>query len=68
MLIEFTCGRCGTTHVEPFEYQAQKAEENLQSFVPPPGWKNDTLFPVMLCPKCYAEYREFMSGGNANAK
>ncbi len=64
LLVEFTCGRCGKTHTEPYEYQLKDTEGNLQCYKPPKGWKDDELYTPMFCSKCADEYREFLKGKN----
>lgn len=60
LLVEFRCGRCGRTHVEPYSVQAESTEGNLQSFKPPSGWRNDSFDTPMLCETCHKLFREFM--------
>lgn len=61
LLIEFRCGRCGKTHIEPYSVQAAHAEGNLQCFQPPEGWLNDGLHNPMLCESCHRQFKAFMS-------
>lgn len=61
LLIEFRCGRCGKTHIEPYSVQAERAEGNLQSFLPPEGWLNDGLYVPMLCEHCHIAFKGFLS-------
>jgi hypothetical protein len=68
LLVQFTCGRCGKTHVEPYEKQANSAEGNLQCFRPPKGWKNDSLHLPILCDDCNKAFGEFMKVGSAKPK
>jgi hypothetical protein len=68
VLISFTCGRCGKTHVEPYSKQAKSAEGNLQEFKPPEGWQDDTLYLPLLCDTCKKEFDEFMKPGSTRAK
>ena len=51
VLIEFTCGRCGKTHIEPYSQQAKSAEGNIQCFHPPKGWLDIFNLPT-LCDEC----------------
>ena len=60
MLMEFTCGRCGKTHIAPYATQAKSAEGNIQCFSPPEGWLRDGLYNPMLCDKCAEAYRKFL--------
>ena len=61
VLIEFRCGRCGETAIEPYERQQESAEGNLQSFRPPEGWLNDNgPVPFLMCPECKRQYYRFL--------
>ena len=60
VLIEFTCGRCGKTHTEPYSKQAESTEGNLQCFKPPSDWLDDGTYNPMLCGECNKAYKEFM--------
>lgn len=60
VLMEYTCGRCGKTHVEPYENQAEATEGNLQSFRPPDDWMDDSLTLPLLCGDCHNALKEFM--------
>ena len=62
LMIEFTCGRCGKKHIEPFALQYNKTEGNLQSYSPPKGWKDDSLYCPMLCAECNKQYEAFLNG------
>lgn len=62
VLVQFTCGRCGKTHIEPYAKQAENAEGNLQCFRPPEGWQNDGLYTPLLCDECAREFAEFLRG------
>lgn len=64
LLVEFTCGRCGRTHTEPYEKQLQSTEGNLQRYKPPEDWKDDELYIPMLCSECTKELVNFMKGAN----
>ena len=66
IMIMFECGRCGKTHIEPYEKQVKSTEGNLQSYRPPEGWRNDELSTPMLCPECHKAFLEFMSRGNTD--
>lgn len=64
MLMEFTCGRCGKTHIEPYANQADSAEGNIQCFHPPKGWLDDGLRIPMLCDECAEAFRKFLKNAD----
>lgn len=60
LMVQFKCGRCGRTHIEPYEKQLKDTEGNLQCYNPPKGWKDDELYTPMLCAECNEAYIAFM--------
>ena len=62
LMIEFTCGRCGKKHIEPFALQHKSTEGNLQCYKPPEGWQDDSLYCPMLCAECSKQYKAFLNG------
>lgn len=60
LMVQFKCGRCGRTHIEPYAKQLEATEGNLQCYKPPKGWKDDELYTPMFCNKCADEYKEFV--------
>ena len=58
-MIQFTCGRCGKTHIEPASLQARK---NLHEWEPPEGWVGPGHYTPLLCDECYKALMIFMKG------
>lgn len=61
LMVQFKCGRCGRTHLEPYEKQLETTKGNLQCYRPPKGWKEDELYTPMLCDECTSAYTAFMN-------
>lgn len=51
-MIQFKCGRCGKTHLEPFG-----------SYLAPEGWREHERMTPLLCPECHKAFNEFMKEG-----
>lgn len=64
LMVKFTCSRCGDFVITPYADQAQETEGNLQCFRPPEGWSDHfSFYAPLLCPKCTAQLKNWMSGG-----
>lgn len=64
LMVEFTCRRCGRTHLDPLEKHKNDDHEpygNLSFGVKPPeGWA-ELLYGPLLCPDCVEAYEHFMN-------
>lgn len=61
LMVEYTCGRCGRTHLEPASNQASAALETLANYKPPKGWSEQSINVPMLCDKCAIELERFLN-------
>ncbi len=55
LMIQFKCGRCGKTQLEPFG-----------SYKAPVGWRENERNTPLLCPGCHGAFKKFMKAGDPN--
>lgn len=64
LMIEFKCGRCGTTKTEKLEEVYDRSgdvQSYLSSLRVPNDWKDCSPFPI-LCPECAKALDQFFTG------
>ena len=67
LLVQFTCGRCGTTATVPYEHSPDySVESNMNSQRVPAGWRVEAGGIPLLCPTCHTKLTEFLNGGKTN--
>lgn len=64
LLVQFTCQRCKTTHIDPLEKHKDDDHEHYGHLKfgvkPPEGWA-ELLHGPLLCPGCVEAYKRFMN-------
>lgn len=67
LMIEFKCGRCGTTKVEKLKKVYDRSgdvQSYLSSLRVPSDWQDCSPFPI-LCPECSKSLHSFFYGSKA---
>ena len=61
LLVEFTCGRCGTKALVTYEHSENfGVKSNVGCNPVPPGWRIALGGLPLLCDKCHDALNEFM--------